>query len=432
MKMTAVRTRPPVVGDVTTIIIGAGQAGLAASRCLDQRGIDHLILERGEVANSWRRERWDSLKLLTPNWQTTLPGHAYQGADPDGFMGVGELVDFFDDYARRISAPVVTGTCVESVSATERGYRVSTNRGVWHCRTVIMASGAFNVPVLPRFAEALPTSVQSLTPHDYKNPDQIEQGGVMVVGASATGLQLASEIQASGRPVTLCVGEHVRLPRRYRGRDILHWMHCMGLLDEGYGEVEDIKRARRLPSAQLVGTGEHRDLDLNGLTAKGVQLVGRLAGVHKQQLQFSGSLNNVCKMGDLKMNRLLRSVDEWIDERGLGAEFLPAEELLNTALDDKQKLSLDLAKGEIKTVVWACGFRPDYSWLQVPVLDRKQRLVHDGGVTAAPGLYALGLPFMRRRKSSFIFGAGDDARDICDHLASYVAESVSMTSIAVA
>ena len=432
MKVSNVRTRPPVVGDVTTIIIGAGQAGLAASRCLDERGIDHLILERGDIANSWRKERWQSLKLLTPNWQTALPGHGYQGDDPEGFMGVGELVSFLDDYANRISAPVVTSTTVEAVSPMENGYRVSTNRGVWHCRTVIMASGAFNIPVLPRFASALPSGIDSLTPHDYRSPAELREGGVLVVGASATGLQLAREIQHSGRPVTLCTGEHVRMPRRYRGRDILHWMHSMGLLDEGYREVEDINRARRLPSAQLVGSNTHSDLDLNSLTDEGVKLVGRLAGMHNDKLQFSGALANVCKMGDLKMNRLLASIDDWISERDLDQAVTPAQEFIATDSGSKQTLSMSLSTGEISTVVWACGFRPDYSWLKVPVLDRKNRLVHDGGITAAPGLYAMGLPFMRRRKSSFIFGAGDDARDICDHLSAHVAQSCTARSVAVA
>jgi putative flavoprotein involved in K+ transport len=432
MKISNGQTRPPVVGDVTTIVIGAGQAGLAASRCLDERGIEHLILERGEIANSWRKERWQSLKLLTPNWQTVLPGHGYQGDDPDGFMGITELVSFFDDYARRISAPIITGTTVDSVSPMDDGYRVNTNRGVWHCRTVVMASGAFNIPVLPRFASALPTGIESLTPHDYRSPDEMAEGGVLVVGASATGLQLAREIQKSGRPVTLCVGEHVRLPRRYRGRDILHWMHCLGLLDESYREVDDISRARRVPSAQLVGSASHGDLDLNSLTRAGVNLVGRMAGLHNNKVQFSGALSNVCKMGDLKMNRLLRSIDDWIAEIGEDQLSMPAEEFSATNSGSKQTLSMSLASGEIKSVVWACGFRPDYSWLKVPVLNRKNQLVHDGGVTASPGLYAMGLPFMRRRKSSFIFGAGDDARDICDHLAAYVADSVTARSIAVA
>ena len=249
----------------------------------------------------------------------------------------------------------------------------------------------------------------------------------MVVGASATGLQLAAEIQASGRQVTLAVGEHVRLPRLYRGKDIQHWMHVTGVLDERYDAVDDIRRARGVSSPQLVGTSDRRTLDLNALSAAGVRLAGRLASVRDGKLQFSGSLRNVCQLADLKMNRLLDAVDDWILEQGVGEGSAPAERFAPTEVPDSPCLGLDLADGEIRTVVWATGYRPDYSWLEVPVLDRKGQIRHDGGVVEAPGMYVLGLPYLRRRKSSFIHGAEDDARDLCDHIVAYM-EAVSTTS----
>ncbi|MEH6568862.1 MAG: NAD(P)/FAD-dependent oxidoreductase [Halioglobus sp.] len=416
-------------GEVACIIIGAGQAGLATSRELYKQGIDHLILERGEVANTWKTERWESLRLLSPNRHCQLPDRAYNGEDPNGFMGVTELVGFLEDYAQQIDAPVVTGTTVLSVTATMSGYKVVTDRGVWHCRTVVIASGCYNIPVTPRYAQDIPDSVACISSHEYRNPGELADGGVLVVGASATGLQIAREIHNSGRSVTVCVGEHVRLPRRYRGRDIFHWMDVLGLLDEGYQEVDDIHRARRVPSAQLVGSSDNGDLDLNTLRREGVQLVGRLAGVHNGTLQFSGALANVCKMGDLKMNRLLQSIDDWIVAGNFQKRFLPGEDFVATDPGDDPRLSWDLAHGEIKTIVWACGFRPDYSWLKVPVLDRRGRLCHDGGVTPSPGLYAMGLPFMRRRKSSFIYGVSDDARDISAHLSSYLAQAQQKRSV---
>jgi putative flavoprotein involved in K+ transport len=205
---------------VTTVVIGAGHAGLAASRCLSERSIDHVVLERGEVANSWRRERWDSLRLLTPNWLNRLPGYRYDGTDPDGYMRMGEVIEFISHFAVISGAPVRTHTAVTSLRRTDGGYHVATTTGDVHCRTVVLASGACNVPIVPAVREAVPASVRSVTPFDYRSPSGLPEGGVLVVGASATGVQLADEIHRSGRPVTLSVGEHVRMPRMYRGRDV--------------------------------------------------------------------------------------------------------------------------------------------------------------------------------------------------------------------
>ncbi len=227
------------------------------------------MLERGEVANSWRTERWDSLRLLTPNWQSRLPGHGYDGPDPDGYMSMGEVIEFIEKFAKVTGAPVLTEANVTSLRPRDDGYHVMSSRGEFHCRAVIIASGACNKPAVPAFAEAVPASVQQLTPFDYRNPDQLPEGGVLVVGASATGVQLAAELQRSGRPVTLSVGEHVRLPRTYRGRDVLWWMDASGIWDQRYDEIDDLTRARRLPSPQLVGTSERDTLDLNALAVHG-------------------------------------------------------------------------------------------------------------------------------------------------------------------
>jgi len=257
-----------------------------------------------------------------------------------------------------------------------------------------------------------------------------EVGGE-IVSAGGTGSydsnQLATEIQASGRQVTLAVGEHVRLPRMYRGKDIQHWMHVTGVLDEKYDVVDDIRRARGVSSPQLVGTSDRRTLDLNALSGAGVLLAGRLAGVRDGKLQFSGSLRNVCKLADLKMNRLLDAIDDWIAEQGVGDGIDPSKRFDPTRVPDSPCLGFDLAGGEIRTVVWATGYRPDYSWLEVPILDHKGQIRHDGGVVEAPGMYVLGLPYLRRRKSSFIHGAEDDARDLCEHIVAYL-DATSTTS----
>jgi putative flavoprotein involved in K+ transport len=409
----------------TTVVIGAGQGGLAMSRCLSERAIDHVVLERREVASSWRTERWDSLRLLTPNWQCRLPGASYGGDDPDGYMTMPEVADFLVGYAASVGAPVQTDTTVTSVSRSGGGYRISTDRGEWACSTVVLATGAFNVPRVPELAAAIPPEVRSLTPMLYRNPQELAEGGVLVVGASASGVQIAEEIQRSGRPVTLAVGEHVRGPRMYRGRDIQWWMEATGLLDERYDEVDDIVRARRVPSMQLAGTAARATFDLNALTDLGVELVGRVAGLRGTQLQLSGSLRNKCELADLKLGRLLDTFDEWAIAAGLDGSVPPPERCAPTRVPPTPRLGLDLASGEIQSIVWATGYRPDHSWLDVPVLDGKGMVRHDGGVVDAPGMYLIGAPFLRRRKSSFIDGARADAEDLITELAGYLDRQAS-------
>ena len=406
---------------IAVVIIGAGHAGLAMSRCLAVRAIDHVVLERGEVAHSWRTERWDSLRLLTPNWQSRLPDFGYQGDDPDGYRTLPEVVDFITSYAKAIAAPVRTHTTVTALRGSEAGYLVRTDRGDWICRAVVVASGACNIASVPTFADRVPRAVATLTAQQYRNPGQLADGGVLVVGASASGTQIAHEIHRSGRPVILAVGEHIRAPRVYRDKDLEWWMDATGVLDERYDELDDIGRARRVPSLQLAGTPDRSTLDLNALTAIGVKLVGRLAGITEGgKAQFAGSLRNMCALSDLKMGRLLDLIDTRARERSLDTGAEPPHRLPPTRVEESPPLGIDLSSAAIKTIIWATGFRPDTSWLEVPVFDRKGMVRHDGGVVAAPGMYLMGAPFLRRRKSTLIDGAGDDARDLSAHLASYL------------
>ena len=243
------------------MVIGAGHCGLATSRVLAEQGIDHVVLERGEVANSWRQERWDSLRLLTPNWLVRLPGQQYDGLDPHGYMAVPELVRFVDRYAAQSSAPIRTHTKVTTVRLHDARFEVVTDRGTMRSRSVVLASGAGNTPRIPELAAALPDGVQSFSTFDYRSPESLPRGGVLVVGASATGVQLADEIHRSGRRVILSVGEHVRLPRTYRGLDVLWWMDASGVWNQRYDQMDDLQRARRLPSPQLIGTPQHGQAD---------------------------------------------------------------------------------------------------------------------------------------------------------------------------
>lgn len=406
-------TEPPK--HVATVVIGAGHAGLALSRRLTQRSIHHVVLERGEVANSWRTERWDSLRLLTPNWQSKLPGMGYCGNDPDGYMTMPEVVDFITAYAVMISAPVHAHTTVTRVCAHDRGYAVETDRENWTCDSVVIASGGSNIANVPSDSAEVPASVAQVNAMTYRSPDDLDDRAVLVVGASATGVQLADEISQSGRAVTLSVGEHVRMPRIYRGRDVFWWMDKAGILDERGDDIDDLVRARHLPSPQLIGTPERRSIDLNALTDRGVEIVGRLGRISNGAAQFSGSLANICKLADLKMNRLLQRFDDWAESADV-SNIGPPTRFGATRVPSPARLEIGFSEDNIGTIVWATGYRPDYSWLDVPVLDRKGRIRHDGGITDAPGLYVTGLNVVRRRRPSFISGAERDSEDLSGHL----------------
>ena len=333
-----------------------------------------------------------------------------------------EVVTLIERFGKESEAPVRTGTEVSSVRRTQDGYRVRADGAEIDCRTVVVASGAFNRPSVPALRAGVPESVAQLTPFDYRSPDQLGPGGVLVVGASATGVQIAAELARSGRPVTLAVGEHVRLPRTYRGRDVLWWFDRTGVWDERYDQVDDLGRARRLPSPQLVGTPQRSTLDLNALTDLGVEAVGRLSMVRDGVALFSGGLRNVLSLADLKLERLLDGFDAWAAAHPGASDGVGAPERLGpTQVPTSPRWQLDLQRGEIGTVVWATGFRPDYGWLDVPVVDDKGHLRHDGGVVDSPGLYALGLPVLRRRRSTFLHGIADDAREVVDHLAGQLA-----------
>jgi putative flavoprotein involved in K+ transport len=336
-------------------------------------------------------------------------------------MPAADLAATITRYARLISAPVRTATTAHNMRTRPGGFQIQANDDLLHAKTVVIATGACTRPAIPPVADALPPSITTLTPLAYRDPGQLPDGGVLVVGASATGVQLAAEIHRSGRPVTLAVGEHVRLPRTYRGRDIFWWLEATGLLAERYDQIDDLTRARHLPSPQLTGTPQAVTTDLNSLTALGIRLVGRLGRVVDGVAQFSGGLANICRLADLKMNRFLTRADQWATASGLDDELPPAHRFAPTRVDPGTPLELDLTRGEITTVVWATGFRPDHSWLDIPVRDRTGRIRHDGGVvTGAPGLYVLALPVLRTRASTYIHGTAQDSEVLADHLRSFL------------
>lgn len=409
-----------MVQHTAVLIVGAGHSGLAMSHRLTERGIDHVVLERGEAGNSWRTERWDSLRLLTPNWQSGLPAFGYSGDDPDGYMTSHEVADHLAAYARVLDAPVRTGVTVTGVTPADDGYRVRTDDGEWEAPVVVLANGGGGIANVPAVADGVPAGVLSLAAKDYRSPAALPDGRVLVVGASASGVQLADELARAGREVTLAAGEHVRMPRRYRGRDVFWWMDAAGVLDERWDEIDDVVRARHVPSPQLVGD-PGRTVDLAALQKQGVRIVGRLGRIHDGVAQFSGGLANTVRLADLKLTRLLDRFDAWAAESGADGLDEPERPAL-TEVDASPVLQLDLAREGVGVVLWATGYRPDYSWLEVPVLDYKGRLPHEGGVVAkSPGLYVLGTSLLRRRRSSYIAGAAQDTAELAEHLTGFLA-----------
>jgi putative flavoprotein involved in K+ transport len=392
-----------------TVVIGGGQAGLAVSRCLAEAGHDHVVLERGRLADRWRTERWDSLRLLTPNWMTRLPGWSYRGPDPDGFMTAAEVVQFFEGYAASFGAPIHEGTAVEHVRAHGDRFLVATDAGTWRASNVVIATGAGHEPAVPPWADGLGPHVEQLAASRYRNPDQVAPGGVLVVGAAASAIQVADELARAGRQVVLAAGSHSRMLRRYRGRDIFAWLNETGILATSIDSVPDTERARRAPSMQLVGG--MRDLDLGTLAALGVTVTGRMLGADGGRVTFGDNLPGALAASDARLRRTLRRIDHHIARSGLDAE--PAAPVEPLSLEPGPR-ELSLRDSGIRTVVWANGYRRRYDWLAVPVLDARGEIVQRRGCTPHPGLFVVGLRFQTRRNSNFIEGVGADAREIAE------------------
>lgn len=395
---------------VDVVIIGGGQAGLAMSRSLTAEGIDHVVLERGRIGERWHSERWRSLHLLTTNAMSALPGLPHQG-DPDAFMPASAFASYLSSYAREIAAPVLSGVDVTRVEPAAYGYRITTTAGDWQSRSVVIATGACETPFRPAAANSLPRSIEQISPVSYREPEQLPPGGVLVVGASSTGIQLAEEIHASGRPVTLSVGDHTRVPRRYRGRDIFAWMEAAGILDEPVMESGNVEYARRQPSLQLVGRADNRDIHLGILQAQGVRLVGRMTGITSGSAAFKGDLEQTTAASHKRMVRCLDRIDAHIVDKTLQATAAEAE-ARDPFFAQSEGATLDLWREGIRSVVWATGYTRRYPWLKAPVLDQRGEISHHGGVTASSGLFVLGLTYLRRRRSSFIDGCALDASDL--------------------
>jgi putative flavoprotein involved in K+ transport len=404
-----------------TVVIGAGHAGLAVSRLLTGAGREHVVLDRGRVGERWRTERWDSLHLLTPSWMTRLPGWYYGGPDAEGYLSAAQLVRFLERYADSFDAPVVGGTTVERLEPGPdegaRRYRVVTDRGSWLTRHVVIATGPHGTPYVPPGLDA--TDAEVLAANRYRNPDRLAPGGVLVVGASASGVQIADELNRAGRDVVLAVGRHTRMPRRYRGMDIFWWLDNTGRLARTIDQVPDARAARHEPSLQLVGHNEPErytdDLDLGALQRNGIRLAGRFEGVAGRTARFRDDVAEHAAAADRTMNRFLDAVDDYVEEAGLGREVWAGVRPRPVVVPGTPT-SLDLRAEGIGTVLLAAGYRPDHGWLRLPITAPDGSIRQARGVTAAPGVYVVGQRFQHRRDSGFIYGARHDAHAVVRHL----------------
>jgi putative flavoprotein involved in K+ transport len=400
---------------VDTVVVGAGHAGLAMSAHLTADGRDHVVLDRGRTAERWRSERWDSLRLLTPNWMVRLPGSDYDGPDPDGYMTALALAELLDRYAAAFRQPVVQNTTVLAVQAADEGYRVVTDADTWQAANVVVATGACDVPAVPAVADRLHPSITQLTPPAYRNPARLPPGGVLVVGASASGLQIADELRRAGREVVLATGSHTRLPRRYRGMDVMWWLEATGVLDRSVDDVPDPARARREPSLQLVGRRDATDLDLGTVSAAGVRVTGRLTALDGAVACFDASLGDSARIADDRLRRLLTRIDDHAAATGLDREVGEPDPPPPLHLPDGID-RLDLPAAGVRTVVWATGYRRDHRWLPAPALNEHGELRQRYGITPLPGLFTVGQRFQTRRSSTFVGGSRNDAALIAAHL----------------
>ena len=400
-----------------TVIVGAGQAGLAASHLLSQQNRTHVVLERArKVASAWREGRWDSFTLVTPNWQLQLPGAEYSGNNPDGFLKREQIIDYLETYARRFRLPIETGVRVSNVNQSEtgKGYVVQTNRGCYHAANVIIATGLYQKPRIPSFANEFPVGVQQLHSSQYRNPSQLPGGAVLVVGSSQSGAQIAEELYQSGRKVFLSVGRNVRAPRRYRGRDIHRWSQLLGMFDRTVDQLSS-PADKFDPHPTISGKAGGRTLNLHQFARDGVMLLGRLRGVSGGQLNFGPDLWENLATADAFEKAAVEKIDEYISRNHLDA---PEEKLpqLRDGFDAPLIERLDFERAAITSVIWASGYDFDFSWVHLPVVDEMGYPIQKRGVTEFPGLYFLGIPWLYTRKSGILYGAGDDARYVTSHI----------------
>lgn len=402
--------------EIDTLVVGAGQAGVAMSEHLGKQGVPHLVLERDRIAERWRTARWDSLVANGPAWHDRFPGLEFEDQDPDAFVPKERIADYFEDYAKKFNAPIRTGVEVKSVTRNETnaGFTIETSEGTILANRVVAATGPFQVPAIPPIAPK-DDNLTQIHSADYRNPDQLPEGGVLVVGGGSSGAQIADELQRAGKNVYLSIGAHDRPPRSYRNRDFVWWLGVLGLWD-----VPAMKPGTEHVTIAVTGAhGGNGTVDFRAMAHQGVTLVGLTEAFNNGKVTFKGDLVENIARGDQNYNELLDAADAYIERNGLD---LPEEPEARVKLEDPECMvnpirELDLAEAGITSIVWATGFGLDYGWLKVDAFDGNGKPAHQRGVSNEPGIYFVGLPWLSRRGSTFIWGVWHDAKHIADHIA---------------
>jgi len=428
--MSNVSLASPSEGDVphrTVIVIGGGQAGLSISYYLKAADIDHLVIEKATLAHTWRTQRWDTFCLVTPNWQCALPGHPYQGADPHGFMKKDEIVAYLDSFVSKLDAPLLEHTEVRRVVRQPGGrYAVSTSRGEFTADHVVVASGGYHTPIVPRMAERLPAHIVQLQSSEYRNPGALQQGAVLVVGSGQSGAQIAEDLHLAGRKVYLAVGEAPRCARFYRGRDVVDWLADMRYYDMPVEQHPLREGVRDNTNHYVTGRDGGRDIDLRRFASEGMELFGRLDDLRDGQLQFAPNLIENLDSADDTYNRINASIDAFIAKQGIDAPpGAPYEPMWRPAAE---RTSLDVEGSGITSVIWCIGFRPDFSWLDAPIFNGRGYPAHVRGITPQAGLYFVGLPWLHTWGSGRFSGVARDAQHVVDAIRAALASSTSLAA----
>ena len=400
----------------TVIIVGAGQAGLSVSYCLKERGIDHILLEAERVAHSWRSERWDTFCLVTPNWQCRLPGHAYSGSDPYGFMIKHEIVDYVESYAQKYELPVREHVRVHSLEKNAAGrFELETSRGRFSADQVVVATGCYHAPRIPKYASEVPQGIVQLHSSNYKNPGSLPPGEVLVVGTGQSGAQIAEDLHLEGRRVHLAVGNAPRCARRYRGKDVVEWLDQLGYYDIPIDKHPNREQVRDKTNHYVTGRNGGHDLDLRQLALEGMRLYGPLASIRAGRAEFDAGLTENLDGADAVYNSINRTIDAFIEKSGIDAP--PGSEYLPVWKPEAESRELDLELAGISSIIWSTGFSSDFGWIRLPVLDRDGFPEHHRGITDVPGFYVIGLPWLHTWGSGRFSGVGRDAGHIVERIA---------------
>src|SRR6516165_4773080 len=403
----------PLVEHHCVIVVGAGQAGLSISWHLANRGIGHIVLEKERAGQAWRTERWDSFCLVTPNWQCQLPGFPYRGPDPHGFMMRQEIIDYIDAFIESFDPPLREGVTARSVkSNAQGGITLETSQGNYLADQVVIAAGGYQIPVIPRCAERLP--IVQIHSAAYRNPDQIPAGAVLVVGSGQSGCQIAEDLHLAGRKVHLCVGDAPRVARRYRGKDIVEWLHLMGYYDLPVHEHPLREGVRDKTNHYVTGRDGGRDIDLRRHALDGMELYGRLLDVEGNVLKCDDDLAQCLDQADQVSESIKTSIDNFITRQNISA---PVEARYSPVwTPPRERTGLDYRAAGITSIVWCIGFRTDYSWIDLPVFNGRVQPIHVRGVASVPGVYFLGLPWLYTWGSGRFSGVARDAEYLAEHI----------------